>query len=90
MQSIHVDYNETTEAVTRIETASPEPWEAVCQRFDNDVHRIMGVNDQAGYTALYVCYDENNLPVYYLVEENETLAKLRRRTHLSKLGHSPP
>lgn len=89
MQSINIDYNETTGTITRIDTASPEPWDTVCQRFDNDVHRIKDVTDQAGYTALYVCYDENNLPVYYLVEESETLLKLRRRTQLSKLGQPP-
>jgi len=89
MQSIHVDYNQTTGTITRIEAASPEPWDAVCERFDNDVHRIMDVTDQAGFNALYACYDENNQPVYYLVEEDRTLSKLRHRTQLSKLGHTP-
>ena len=34
----------------------------------------------------YACYDEDNQPVYYLVEEADLLAKLRQRTLLSKLG----
>jgi hypothetical protein len=89
MQSLHVDYNEAAGTTARIETASPEPWDAVCERFDNDVRRLMDVTDQAGYSALYACYDENNQPVYYLVEEDETLLKLRHRTLLSKLGHPP-
>jgi hypothetical protein len=86
MNSLHVKFNETSEAVDPIETAAPEPWEEVCERFDNDVRRIMPVSDQEGYNALYACYDENNQPVYYLVEESERLTRLRRRTFLSKLG----
>jgi hypothetical protein len=89
MQSLHVNYDDTAGAIARIENASPEPWETVCERFDNDVRRIMDVTDQSGYTALYACYDENNNPIYYLVEEDERLLKLRRKTHLSKLGHPP-
>jgi hypothetical protein len=88
MQSLHVNYNDTDGTIARIEDASPEAWETVCERFDNDVQRIMDVADQAGYTALYVCYDETNQPLHYLVEEDQTLMKLRHRTHLSKLGRS--
>jgi hypothetical protein len=90
MQSLHVNYDDGSGTVARIENVSPEPWETVCERFDNDVRRMTDVTDQAEYTALYACYDENNNPVYYLVEEDETLLKLRRRTHLSKLGHPAP
>ncbi|MBC2712648.1 MAG: hypothetical protein HGJ94_17175 [Desulfosarcina sp.] len=86
MKSLHVNFNEATQAIDTIETASPEPWDAVCERFDNDVQRIMAVSDPKGYTALYACYDENNQPVYYLVEEGEALTKLRQKTFLSKLG----
>lgn len=89
MQSLRVDYDDTTGTIARIDNASAEPWDTVCERFDNDVRRITDVTDPAGYTALYACYDENNQPVYYLVEEDEKLLKLRRRTHLSKLGRSP-
>ena len=89
MQSLHVEYNDADGTVTRIGNASPEPWDSVCERFDNDVRRIMDVTDEAGYNALYACYDENNQPVYYLVEEDERLLKLRRKTQLNKLGHTP-
>ncbi len=88
MKSLHVNFNEATQAIDTIETASPEPWDAVCKRFDNDVRRIMAVSDPKGYTALYACYDENNQPVYYLVEEGEALTKLRQKTFLSKLGQT--
>ena len=86
MQSLHVNFNEATQAVDPVENASPESWDAVCERFDNDVRRIKAVSEPKGYTALYACYDDNNQPVYYLVEESEALTKLRQKIFLSKLG----
>jgi hypothetical protein len=86
MKSLHVRFNATTQAIDTIENASAEPWAEVCERFDNDVHRIMDLSDPKGYTALYACYDENNQPDYYMVEEGETLLKLRHKTFLGKLG----
>ena len=88
MNSLQVNYDTETHAIDTNEDASPEPWEEVCERFDNDVHRIMDLPDTKGYTALYACYDENNQPFYYMVEEDEALLKLRHRTFLSKLGQS--
>lgn len=88
MQSLRVNYNPATQTFDTIENASPEPWDVVCERFDNDVQRIMAVTDQPDFSALYACYDENNQPVYYLVEEDEALMKLRRKTFLSKLGQT--
>ena len=89
MQSIQVEFDPATQTVSSSEGAAPEPWESVCERFDNDVHRIMDVADNADYDALYACYDEDNQPVYFLVEEGEALTKLRRKTFLSKLGRPP-
>ena len=86
MKSLHVNFNEETQTIDPIENASPELWDAVCERFDNDVRRIMPVSEPKDYSALYACYDENNQPVYYLVEEDEALMKLRQKTFLSKLG----
>lgn len=86
MKSLQVAFKETALTIDPIETANPELWEKVCDRYDNDVRRIMDVADQAGYTALYACYDENNQPVYYLVEESVALTRLRRKTFLGKLG----
>jgi hypothetical protein len=89
MQCLHVNYDPDSQHVSSIAEASPEPWEDVCERFDDDVHRIMDHAGQAGYTALYACYDEDNRPVYYLVEEGAALTKLRHRTFLGKLGQAP-
>lgn len=88
MKSIRVNYDQSSDAVDRIENVSPEPWQEVCERYDNDVARIRSVTDQEGFTGLFACYDENNRPVYYLVEEDDKLARLRRKTFLSKLGKS--
>ena len=86
MQALKIKYNEADRVVEPIEKASPEPWDVVCERYDNDVRRIRDVNDRKTYTAVYACYDENNQPIYYLVEEDEVLMRMRRKTFLSKLG----
>ena len=86
MQSIQVNFNPATQTIDRIDDASPEPWDTVCERFGNDVQRIMAVSDRKDFDALYACYDENNQPFYYMVEEDEALMKLRKKTFLSKLG----
>jgi hypothetical protein len=90
MKSLHVNFNESTQAVEPIDNASHEPWEDICERFNNDVRRIKTVSDPEGYNAIYACYDENNQPVYYLVEEREVLTTWRHRTFLDKLGRTRP
>jgi hypothetical protein len=86
MKALQVQFNAATQAIDTIENASPESWGEVCERFDNDVHRIMDLSDPKDYTALYACYDENNQPVYYMVEEGEALLKMRHKVFLGKLG----
>ena len=86
MLAIKIKYNEADQLIEPIENEPQEPWDAVCESYDNDVQRIRDVNDQETYTAVYACYDENNQPIYYLVEEGEALMRMRRRTFLSKLG----
>ncbi len=88
MKSLRVTFDEATQAVDPIENASPHPWNVICEKFDNDVMRIKTVSDSKGYNALYACYDDNNQPVYYLVEESADLTKLRHRTFLNKLGRT--
>ena len=88
MKSLHVNFNEATQAIEPIDSTSQEPWEDICERFNNDVRRIKTVSDPRGYNAIYACYDENNQPVYYMVEERDVLAKLRHRTFFDKLGRT--
>ncbi|MEE4113149.1 MAG: hypothetical protein V2I40_10065 [Desulfobacteraceae bacterium] len=90
MKSLPVNFNEATQAVERIDNASQAPWVDICERFNNDVRRIKTVSDPEGYNALYACYDDDNQPVYYLVEEGEALAAWRHRTFLDKLGRTRP
>ena len=86
MQALKIKYNASDQGIEPVEGASPEHWDVVCERYDNDVRRIRDVDDREAYTAVYACYDENNQPVYYLVEEDAALMRMRRRTFLSKLG----
>ena len=86
MKSLRVEYNPDSGAIDILADASPEAWDAVCERYDNDVQRIESVSDREDYSALYACYDENNQPIYYLVEEGAALTRMRQKTFLSKLG----
>jgi len=88
MKALHIDYNESDQTIAAVQEASPEPWDAVCEKYDNDVHRISDAADREPYTAVYACYDENNRPVYYLVEEDAALMRMRRSTFLNKLGQN--
>ncbi len=61
-------------------------WPQVCRRFNDDVERVCDVTDLIGYTGLYQCFDETNKGVFYLVEEDTALARLKRRHFLENLG----
>ncbi len=86
MQALKINYNAADQTIEAVEGASQESWEVVCERYDNDVQRIRDVSDRETYTAVYACYDEDNQTIYYLVEEDAALMRMRRRTFLSKLG----
>lgn len=87
MKAIPVLFDKDKDEITDKKDAIDEAWIAVCERFENDVHRIRDVAGRPPYTALYACYDEDNKPFYYLVEEDSQLAKLRRKVFLNKLGY---
>lgn len=86
MKALPVTYDHATDSVTPPEDAQGEDWAAVCERFDGDVHRLRDAGEAAGYNALYVCYDEDNRPVHYLVAEDAELQRVRQRGFLHKLG----
>ena len=86
MKSLRVEYNPDSGAIDILADVSPEAWDVVCERYDNDVQRVESVSDREDYSALYACYDENNQPIYYLVEEGAALTRMRQKTFLSKLG----
>lgn len=86
MKSLNVSYDEESDSITPINTAKEEIWTDVCERFDDDVRRIKSVEHPDGYTALYLCFDSDNAPFYYLVREDTQLNRLRHKVFLSKLG----
>lgn len=86
MKARKVRYDQDTDTIDPLEDQVPEDWVEVCQRYDNDVQRVRDVQDRAPFTALYVCYDPDNRPVYFLVEEDRGLNRLRHRVFFSKLG----
>ena len=86
MKSLHVTYDEANDSVTSIDDAKEEEWPEVCERFDDDVRRVKSVEHSEGYTALYICFDSENFPFYYLVQEDARLKRLQHKVFLSKLG----
>lgn len=88
MRALHVDYNKDTDEFEIVEGRKEKDWVAVCDRYDNDVQRIRNVENHSPYTGLFACFDEDNQPVYFLVEEDRQLNKLRHKAFLSKLGRS--
>lgn len=86
MKAIRVNYDSANGRVTDIADASVEDWVAVCEAFHDDVHRTREFTDREGFNALYTCFDEEDNRVYYLVEENRSLRKMRRKHFLGHLG----
>jgi hypothetical protein len=86
MKSLHVHYDEAAQRIVPVDSAVVEDWVAVCARFNDDVHRIGDIRDQGEYTGLDVCFNEENVKLFYLVQEDATLKRLRRRVFFGKLG----
>lgn len=86
MKSLKVDYDKEKDKLTLAKDSSQEEWVEVCERFDNDVHRLRDETAHAPFTGLYECFDEDDQPSYYLVEEDTRLNKMRHQVFLSKLG----
>jgi hypothetical protein len=86
MKALGVEYDAATDRIVLPETEENEDWAAVCERFDGDVHRIRAADEATGYDALYVCYDEDNQPLHFLVAEDAELRRARQRNFLKKLG----
>lgn len=88
MKALKVDFDKKMAKIVTAEGVTEEDWIDVCERFDNDVHRIREFADKPPYTALYSCYDEDNQPSYFLVEEDRQLDKMRHKVFLNKLGRN--
>lgn len=83
MKSLKVDYLDGS--VSEIDGVKSEDWSKVCDKYSGDVHRLKDYSKDV-YTALYECFDDDNNPVYYLVEEDDKLQKLRRKNFTENLG----
>ena len=87
MKAINVNYNTNKDIIKAGKDKKIEDWFDVCEKFNNDVHRIREVSEYEDYTSLYECFDENNSSFFYLVkEDNEELYKIRRKNRLRGLG----
>ncbi len=88
MKAIQVEYTKEPFEIKISDEAVEEDWPAVCARFNDDVERVCDSNDAPGYTGLYQCFDEMNKKSYYLVNEDKSLFRLRRRHFLDNIGHT--
>jgi hypothetical protein len=86
MKAIQVNYDKEEDKIAVVDDPPVENWAEVCNRYDNDVHRLRDATNRARYTALYKCFDEDNQPHYFLVEEDHRLKLMRRKMFLKKLG----
>lgn len=88
MQAQQVKYDPDQDRIEIDADKPSESWPEVCQRFYDDVQRLRDADEQAPYTALYVCHDDDDQPVHFLVEEDADLFRLRHKVQLKKLGRT--
>jgi len=86
MKAIPAEYSGTPESIEIKDKAKEEKWMEVCQKFNNDVHRICDVENKKEYTALYQCFDDQDKGFYYLVNEDKSLYSLKRKHFLRNIG----
>ena len=54
MKSIQVDYEPKSKAVTMKKNTETEDWIRVCHKFNDDVERVMDVENHQDYTTWFV------------------------------------
>jgi len=86
MKAIQAEYSKEPLDIKIRENAEEEDWPSVCARFNDDVERVCDADQVQGYTGLYQCFDEMNKKSYYLVNEDKSLFRLRRRHFLDNIG----
>lgn len=86
MKSIQAEYDEESKTISIKENRQPEDWVSVCRRFNDDVSRICDVQNIEDYTGLFECCDDKNNRFYYLVREDSTLKRIKRRHFYDNLG----
>ena len=86
MKSIQAEFQKDPRAIKIRPDAEQEDWTQVCRRFNDDVERVCDVSNLEDYTGLYQCFDEQNKGVFYLVEEDKALFRMKRRHFLDNIG----
>ncbi len=86
MKSIKALYNSKKNIYAIEKNSSEENWIDVCEKFNNDVHRISDVSDNENYSGIYECFDDDNNSFFYFVEESSRLKKLKRKTFFDNIG----
>ncbi len=86
MKSVMVTYNEDSDTILGHEGSESESWATVCEKYNDDVHRLRDVADMETFTGLFECIDDNNKRFYYIVEEDKELYRFKRRNLYKTLG----
>ena len=86
MNCIQAELEKDTDKITIKKDAKVENWIRVCQKFNDDVERIRDITDVEDYTALYECFDAQNIRFFYLVKEDQNLYKMKRKHFLQNIG----
>jgi hypothetical protein len=86
MKSIEVDFDKNSKSIKIGKDAKIQDWAGVCLKFNDDVERVMDVDDQKSYTGLYVCFDDDNNRFYYLVQEDKALFRIKRKHFIDNIG----
>jgi len=85
MKAIQAEYTKDPFEIKIKDKAQEEAWPEVCARFNDDVQRVCDAK-VPGYTGLYQCFDDMNKKSYYLVNEDKSLYRLRRRNFMGNIG----
>ncbi|MCP3921209.1 MAG: hypothetical protein GY714_01355 [Desulfobacterales bacterium] len=83
MKSLKVEF--IKDEIKKIDGVESEDWQRVCEIFSDDVHRLKDIEKDI-YTGLYECFDDDNNSMFYIVEEDEKLKKIRRKNFIENIG----
>ncbi len=86
MKAIKVNYKTDKDIIEAGKGEIVEDWLDICDKFNNDVHKVRDVTDHEEYTSLYECFDDDSVSFFYLVREDEELYKVRKKHRFRSLG----
>ena len=86
MKSIQAEFQKDPRTIKFKPGAEQEDWVKVCRRFNDDVERVCDVTDMGEYTGLYQCFDEVSKKFFYLVKEDRSLFRMKRKHFLNNIG----